>query len=115
MTNDERSPNDPPSPSFGAAGKIQYEFETAPRFSSFVLRYSFGIRHSCFAAYTAMQRREATPCLRGFVINKRSLYLPHVRQNSCKPMSGETLNAPPPLRSVSSTERTLPRHLLYSI
>jgi glycosyltransferase involved in cell wall biosynthesis len=30
-------------------------------------------------------------------------------------MPGETLNAPPPLRSASSTERTLPRHLLYSI
>src|SRR6266496_457576 len=45
----------------------------------------------------------------------RGLYTPHVRQNSCKPMPGETLNAPPPLRSASSTERTLPRHLLYSI
>src|SRR4026209_2021408 len=30
-------------------------------------------------------------------------------------MPGETLNAPPPLRSPSATERTLPRHLLYSI
>jgi glycosyltransferase involved in cell wall biosynthesis len=30
-------------------------------------------------------------------------------------MPGETLNAPPPLRPVSATERTLPRHLLYSI
>jgi glycosyltransferase involved in cell wall biosynthesis len=30
-------------------------------------------------------------------------------------MPGETLNAPPPLRSVSATERTLPRYLLYSI
>jgi glycosyltransferase involved in cell wall biosynthesis len=30
-------------------------------------------------------------------------------------MPGETLNAPPPLRSASATERTLPRHLLYSI
>jgi glycosyltransferase involved in cell wall biosynthesis len=30
-------------------------------------------------------------------------------------MPGETLNAPPPLHSVSTTERTLPRHLLYSI
>ena len=30
-------------------------------------------------------------------------------------MPGETLNAPPPLRSASDTERTLPRHLLYSI
>src|ERR1043166_7211662 len=30
-------------------------------------------------------------------------------------MPGETLNAPPPLGSVSATERTLPRHLLYSI
>jgi glycosyltransferase involved in cell wall biosynthesis len=30
-------------------------------------------------------------------------------------MPGETLNAPPPLRSASSTERTLPSHLLYSI
>ena len=30
-------------------------------------------------------------------------------------MPGETLNAPAPLRSASATERTLPRHLLYSI
>ena len=30
-------------------------------------------------------------------------------------MPGETLNAPPPLRSASATERTLPRNLLYSI
>ena len=30
-------------------------------------------------------------------------------------MPGETLNAPPPLRSPSATDRTLPRHLLYSI
>src|SRR5581483_8658239 len=43
------------------------------------------------------------------------LYLLRVRQNSCKPMPGETLNAPPPLRSAPASERTLPRHLLYSI
>jgi glycosyltransferase involved in cell wall biosynthesis len=30
-------------------------------------------------------------------------------------MPGETLNAPPPPRSPSATDRTLPRHLLYSI
>ncbi|HZS18036.1 MAG TPA: glycosyltransferase, partial [Candidatus Udaeobacter sp.] len=30
-------------------------------------------------------------------------------------MPGETLNAPPPLRSAPASERTLPRHLLYSI
>src|SRR5215831_6776559 len=30
-------------------------------------------------------------------------------------MPGETLNAPPPRRSASPTERTLPGHLLYSI
>jgi glycosyltransferase involved in cell wall biosynthesis len=30
-------------------------------------------------------------------------------------MPGETLNAPPPLRSTPATERTLPRQLLYSI
>jgi glycosyltransferase involved in cell wall biosynthesis len=30
-------------------------------------------------------------------------------------MPGETLNAPPPLRSDSTAVRTLPRHLLYSI
>jgi glycosyltransferase involved in cell wall biosynthesis len=30
-------------------------------------------------------------------------------------MPGETLNAPPPRRSASPAERTLPRHLLYSI
>lgn len=39
----------------------------------------------------------------------------HVRQNTCKPMPGETLNAPPPLHSVEPAVRTLPRHLLYSI
>ena len=43
------------------------------------------------------------------------LYTPHVRQNSCKPMLGETLNAPQPLRPASPAVRTLPRHLLYSI
>src|SRR5438094_4332154 len=43
------------------------------------------------------------------------LYTPHVRQNSCKPMLGETLNAPQSLRSASPAVRTLPRHLLYSI
>src|SRR5262249_27184968 len=30
-------------------------------------------------------------------------------------MPGETLNAPPPLRCASPAERTLPKHLLYSI
>lgn len=39
----------------------------------------------------------------------------HVRQNTCKPMPGETLNAPPPLPSLQPAVRTLPRHLLYSI
>src|SRR5213593_4727885 len=43
------------------------------------------------------------------------LYTPHVRQNSCKPMLGETLNAPQSLRSAAPAVRTLPRHLLYSI
>lgn len=43
------------------------------------------------------------------------LYTLHVRQNSCKPMLGETLNAPQSLRSASPAVRTLPRHLLYSI
>jgi glycosyltransferase involved in cell wall biosynthesis len=43
------------------------------------------------------------------------LYTVHVRQNSCKPMLGETLNAPQSLRSASPAVRTLPRHLLYSI
>src|ERR1700730_18052450 len=43
------------------------------------------------------------------------LYTPHVRQNSCKPMLGETLNAPQSLRSASPAVRTLQRHLLYSI
>jgi len=41
--------------------------------------------------------------------------MPHVRQNSCNPMPGETLNAAPPLPSVARAGRTLPRHLLYSI
>src|SRR2546423_5605526 len=65
-------------------------------FSSFVLRHSFGIRHSCF------------------VINKRSLYTPVVRQNT-SPVPGEILNAPASLPPASSPARTLPRHLLYSI
>jgi glycosyltransferase involved in cell wall biosynthesis len=39
----------------------------------------------------------------------------HVRQNTCNPMPGETLNAPPPFASVEPTVRTLPRQLLYSI
>ena len=39
----------------------------------------------------------------------------HVRQNSCKPMPGETLNAPPPSSFVAPAVRTLPTHLLYSI
>ena len=43
------------------------------------------------------------------------LYTVHVRQNSCKPMLGETLNAHQSLRSASPAVRTLPRHLLYSI
>src|SRR5213595_2533613 len=43
------------------------------------------------------------------------LYLLHVRQNSCNPMPGETLNAPPPTRSTSPAARILPRRLLYSI
>ena len=40
--------------------------------------------------------------------------MPHVRQNT-RPMPGEILNAPAPLRSASSSTHTLPRHLLYSI
>ena len=39
----------------------------------------------------------------------------HVRQNSCNPMLGETLNAPPPVGPPSPATRNLPRHLLYSI
>jgi glycosyltransferase involved in cell wall biosynthesis len=39
----------------------------------------------------------------------------HVRQNTCNPMPGETLNAPAPLRSTSPAVRTLPTSLLYSI
>jgi glycosyltransferase involved in cell wall biosynthesis len=39
----------------------------------------------------------------------------HVRQNTCNPMPGETLNAPAPLRSASPAVRTLPTCLLYSI
>jgi len=39
----------------------------------------------------------------------------HVRQNTCKPMPGETLNAAPPLPSLEPAVRTLPGHLLYSI
>src|SRR5436305_8376384 len=47
--------------------------------------------------------------------NKAPLYLLHVRQNTCNPMPGETLNAPAPVRPVAPVERSLPRHLLYSI
>src|SRR5438270_13524800 len=39
----------------------------------------------------------------------------HVRQNTCKPMPGETLNAPPPRRAVAPVVPVLRRHLLYSI
>ena len=39
----------------------------------------------------------------------------HVRQNTCNPMPGETLNAPPPPSFVAPAVRTLPAHLLYSI
>jgi glycosyltransferase involved in cell wall biosynthesis len=39
----------------------------------------------------------------------------HVRQNTCNPMPGETLNAPAPLRPPSPAIRALPKHLLYSI
>src|SRR5213594_1771404 len=47
--------------------------------------------------------------------NKTPLYLLHVRQNTCNPMPGETLNAPAPVRPVAPMTRNLPRHLLYSI
>src|SRR5213594_1802975 len=47
--------------------------------------------------------------------HRTTLYLLHVRQNSCNRMPGETLNAPPPVRTASSPTRTLPKHLLYSI
>jgi glycosyltransferase involved in cell wall biosynthesis len=46
---------------------------------------------------------------------KTPLYMLNVRQNSCKPMPGETLNATPPVGSSSPAIRNLPRHLLYSI
>ena len=39
----------------------------------------------------------------------------HLRQNSYKPMPGETIDAPPSVGSVSLPTRNLPRHLLYSI
>src|SRR3989440_2533388 len=47
--------------------------------------------------------------------NKTPLYLLHVRQNTCNPMPGETLNAPAPVRRVAPMTRNLPRSLLYSI
>ena len=47
--------------------------------------------------------------------NKAPLYLLHVRQNTCNPMPGETLNAPAPVRRVAPMTRNLPRSLLYSI
>src|SRR5262245_22280033 len=40
--------------------------------------------------------------------------MPHVRQNT-RPMPGEILDAPAPVRSASPQPRTLPSHLLYSI
>src|SRR6476660_9970883 len=43
------------------------------------------------------------------------LYTLHVRQNTCKPMLGETLNPPAPTICPPPVARTLPRHLLYSI
>jgi glycosyltransferase involved in cell wall biosynthesis len=46
---------------------------------------------------------------------KTPLYMLNVRQNSCDPMPGETLNAPPPVGSSSPAIRNLPRNLLYSI
>src|SRR5947199_5614952 len=39
----------------------------------------------------------------------------HVRQNTCRPMPGETLYAPPPRRAVAPAVPVLPKHLLYSI
>src|SRR5437667_3317857 len=47
--------------------------------------------------------------------NKTPLCLLHVRQNTCNPMPGETLNAPAPVRPVAPMTRNLPRSLLYSI
>src|SRR6184192_1856276 len=47
--------------------------------------------------------------------NKTPLYLLPVRQNTCNPMPGETLNAPAPVRPVAPMTRNLPRSLLYSI
>src|SRR5246127_1306291 len=47
--------------------------------------------------------------------NKTPLYLLHVRQNTCNPMPGETLNALAPVRPVAPMTRNLPRSLLYSI
>ena len=47
--------------------------------------------------------------------DKRSLYTLQVRQNTCNPMPGETLNAPAPVVCAAPAVRTLPRRLLYSI
>ncbi len=43
------------------------------------------------------------------------LYTLHVRQNTCKPMLGETLNPPAAMICPPPIARTLPRRLLYSI
>src|SRR5207244_660805 len=96
---------------FQLAGKFDRRFRTQvrdrskrpfiirPVMSSYKLQVMFGFHHA-----TPEVSRHNTP-----------LYTPHVRQNSCKPMLGETLNAPQSLRSASPAVRTLPRHLLYSI
>ncbi|MEP6685476.1 MAG: glycosyltransferase family 4 protein, partial [Verrucomicrobiota bacterium] len=41
--------------------------------------------------------------------------LAHIRHNTCNPMVGETLNAPPLPRTAPAAPRVLPRHMLYSI
>jgi glycosyltransferase involved in cell wall biosynthesis len=51
----------------------------------------------------------------GGIRNELQLYLVQSRQNSCKPMPGETLNAPPPPRAAAPAPRVLPKRLLYSI
>src|SRR3954470_4337536 len=46
----------------------------------------------------------------------RSSLLARKRHNTCEPMPGETLNAPPPFRRDDAAPlRTLPKHILYSI
>src|SRR5438034_4746592 len=77
------------------------------------------LRHSCFVIHSAFVIRASSfngeRRLRSSGLTRTSLYTLHVRQNTSKPMLGETLNAPAPTVCPAPVARTLPRRLLYSI